>query len=127
MGSSFASDLKRGRLPELEAMIRRGRDALKSAIAELYELANDEDQYDNATDTGTAIGTLSNACQLIDCVLPRQDEIGGSVGRIQRDGSGDIWLHFEGGLINLSAQPHGPIVRRNLEKAAAKGASDANE
>ena len=35
MGSSFASDLKRGRLPELEAMIRRGRDALKSAIAEL--------------------------------------------------------------------------------------------
>jgi hypothetical protein len=70
MGGSYRAFLKNGDMPRWEEPLRRIVGDLDTVLASIYESASEEDQYDNAADTGGLAEKLSIARRFITEELP---------------------------------------------------------
>lgn len=70
MGASDRQMLKGGMWPEMESRLRDVSDRLGGCISEVYDGAMEEDQTDNAADTGALAEKLSIARRFILEELP---------------------------------------------------------
>lgn len=68
MGSSYASDLGSGRMPEQEAKLREAVRLVREVIAEWRDF--DHDQFDNAAQDGEFRADLGHAIRFIEDYLP---------------------------------------------------------
>lgn len=72
MGGSCASGLRSGWWPEVEKPLREVAKQLQAIITEVYGAAYEEDQYDNAAQTGALAGELGIALRIIKEALPEE-------------------------------------------------------
>lgn len=70
MGSSYASDLRSGRMPEQETKLREAVRLVRGVIDEWFEFMRGEDQFDNAADDGALVAELGQAIRFIEDNLP---------------------------------------------------------
>lgn len=76
MGSSYRQDLNSGHgEPELEGHLRLALKHLGEATRLAIELAHEEDQYDNAVDSGALFGRLILAAHIVETELPKENNI----------------------------------------------------
>jgi hypothetical protein len=72
MSASYRTYLNQGHMPEWEEPLRQAVKLIRKVTAEISPY--DEDQYDNAADTGVLRYKLFLALELIEAELPRRED-----------------------------------------------------
>jgi len=74
MGSSYRQDLKSGDTHDWESKLREACAILENVSREIFDVACDEDQTDNAADDGGLAEALRIAARIIKDLLPKDRE-----------------------------------------------------
>lgn len=74
MSGSYRDALTSHMMDHWEQPLREALNILQDITAKVWEASHDEDQYDNAADTGALASLLGLACHIIRRELPKEED-----------------------------------------------------